>query len=347
MNTLALTLNSAIKSAVDAIDPQYNVHYVDYDSQFEGHRFCDQDEPNANNPNTWFFNWYTTDDPTLEAAFKNLTAYQSSLVGQSTGTFQTDEDFIHAIGDSLGDSVDEFSTLSDTVRIFHPTSLGHQAIRNVMESALEAAGVPEPLTAASSVSSSVASSVSSTVASSVTSSNASSITSSVASSVSSSVSASTTASPPAYATGICTFHLIETQDCENSGDSLYGNVTMMDNNKAIIGQSDTGEDHPLGYAMDSSNPYSFVSKLPQSLVITGEVKNDYVQFAYGGPSWQSNMPSGGGACTVGGWDPRSGPSCNIRFGLDENAVSRTSLSFCFYMLILTTQVKNMDCSFPC
>ena len=32
MNTLALALNTAIKSTVDAIDSSYNVHYVDYDS---------------------------------------------------------------------------------------------------------------------------------------------------------------------------------------------------------------------------------------------------------------------------------------------------------------------------
>ncbi|KAL2047970.1 hypothetical protein ABVK25_011141 [Lepraria finkii] len=56
MNTLALALNTTIQSAVDAIDPLYNVYYVGPDSQFRGHRFCDQDEPSPNNPSTWFFN---------------------------------------------------------------------------------------------------------------------------------------------------------------------------------------------------------------------------------------------------------------------------------------------------
>ena len=56
MNTLALALNTTIQSAVDAIDALYNVHYVGPDSQFRGHRFCDQDEPSPNNPSTWFFN---------------------------------------------------------------------------------------------------------------------------------------------------------------------------------------------------------------------------------------------------------------------------------------------------
>ena len=150
MNKLALTLNGAIKSAVDAIDPSYNVHFVDYDSQFEGHRFCDQKEPSPNNPNTWFFNWQTSEDPTLQAAFKNLTAYKSSVANQSASVFQTDADYINALGDALGDSADELSLLSDSVRVFHPSSLGHQKIRDVMESALKGAGVPEPENVASS-----------------------------------------------------------------------------------------------------------------------------------------------------------------------------------------------------
>ena len=144
MNNLALALNTAIKNTVDDIDPLYNVHYVDYDSQFEGHRFCDVDEPDPNNPDTWFFNWYTSEDPTTQAAFESMTAYKSSIANATTGLFQTDDDFINALGDALGDDADALSTLSDSVRIFHPTSLGHQTIRNVMEAALQEAGVPEP-----------------------------------------------------------------------------------------------------------------------------------------------------------------------------------------------------------
>ena len=291
MNALALALNAAIKSAVDAIDPLNNVHYVDYDSQFEGHRFCDQDEPSPNNPNTWFFNWQTSEDPTTETAFQSLTAYKSSVANQSTGVFQTDADYINALGDALGDDADALSLLSDSVRIFHPTSLGHQKIRDVMESALEQAGVPGPV--AASPSSSPSPSPSSTPSSTP---------------------------PPPYATGTCSFHLTETQDCDsNYGSNLYGKVVMKDNNKAIIGQTVIDDDHPIGYAMDDGNPYSFDSKLPNPLVITGEHKNDYVQFTYGSLSWQSKKPNGGGTCTVGGWDPRDGPVCGLRFG-NQNAV---------------------------
>lgn len=131
--------------------------------------------------------------------------------------------------------------------------------------------------------------------------------------------------PPPYATGTCSFHLIETQDCNADwGKNLYGSVVMKDNNKNIIGQTDNDNDHPNGYAMDDGSSYSFTSKLPHPLVITGEHENDYVQFTYGGLSWQSKTPNGGGSCTVGGWDPRDGPVCNDLFAPDQNAVCRAS-----------------------
>ena len=138
--------------------------------------------------------------------------------------------------------------------------------------------------------------------------------------------------PPPYATGTCSFHLTETQDCDtNYGNNLYGIVTMKDNNKAIIGQTDADDDHPIGYAMDDGNSYSFESKLPHPLVITGEHENDYVQFTYGDLSWQSKTPNGGGSCTVGGWDPRDGPVCDSRVG-NQNAVSRVLLMLAVFVL---------------
>lgn len=110
------------------------------------------------------------------------------------------------------------------------------------------------------------------------------------------------------------------------GRSLYGNLStyrfaifLKDNNKAIIGQTANDDDHRIGYAMDDSDSYSFNSKLPNPLVITGEHENDYLQFTYGTLSWHSNTPNGGGSCTVGGWDPRDRPICGLSFG-NVNAV---------------------------
>lgn len=107
-------------------------------------------------------------------------------------------------------------------------------------------------------------------------------------------------------------------------------IFLKDNNKAIIGQTVNDDDHPIGYAMDDGDSYSFTSKLPNPLFITGEHENDYVHFTYGTLSWQSKTPNGDASCTVGGWDPRGGPICGLGFG-SENL----------------NAVNNMDCSFPC
>lgn len=137
---------------------------------------------------------------------------------------------------------------------------------------------------------------------------------------------SPTSVPPAYATGTCSFHLTETENCDSDyGNNLWGVVKMYDNDKNVIGETTTDDDHPIGYAMDDGNSYSFSSKLPQPLVITGEHENDYVQFTYGGLSWQSKTPNGGGSCDVGGWDPRDGPICDDFLGSTTNAVSKSNL----------------------
>lgn len=113
-----------------------------------------------------------------------------------------------------------------------------------------------------------------------------------------------------YAIGTCSFHLTETQDCDsNYGNNLYSHVKMYDNNRAVIGETVNDNSHLSGYAMDAGNSYSFTSKLPNPLVITGEHDNDYVQFSYGGLSWQSKKSIGGGSCSVGGWDLKDGPIC--------------------------------------
>jgi hypothetical protein len=137
---------------------------------------------------------------------------------------------------------------------------------------------------------------------------------------------STTAAAPAYATGQCSFHLTETQDCEADSSNLFAIINLKDGRGADIG--DTPTTNPIGAGINDGGSYTFNSKLPNPLVVTGEHKNDYVQFTYGGLSWQSKTPNGGAHCDVGGWDPRQGPQCGGLFG-DQNAVN------------------NMDCFFPC
>ena len=140
---------------------------------------------------------------------------------------------------------------------------------------------------------------------------------------------SPTSTAAAYATGTCSFHLKETQDCADDSANLFAIVNLKDGAGNDIG--DTNVDattDPIGIGINSGASYSFDSKLPKPLIITGEHENDYVQFTYGSLSWQSKTPNGGGRCNNGGWNPRDGPICGQRYG-DQNAVN------------------NMDCFFPC
>ena len=140
---------------------------------------------------------------------------------------------------------------------------------------------------------------------------------------------STTAPPPPYATGTCSFHLTETQDCESDKKNLFAIINLKDGAGNDIGDTSVDPDkNPFGEGINAGSSYSFTSKLPNPLVVTGEHKHDYIQFTYGGLSWQSKTPNGGAHCNNGGWDPRGGPVCDSRFGNQK-------------------AVNNMDCFFPC
>ena len=89
-----------------------------------------------------------------------------------------------------------------------------------------------------------------------------------------------TNAPKAYATGTCSFHVDEWQDCSDDASNLFGNVTMYDNDKKIIGQTNPSGDS-LGEPINTSDPYYFNSSLANPLVIVGEHENDYMQFTLG------------------------------------------------------------------
>ena len=143
MNTLAINLNKALSDLANRFKDQ-GVYYIDYDQQMEGHRFCDREEPKPDDPDTYFFAYYTKDDPANAAAqrfFQNMPAYEASIKGQGGPTLKTDEDYINALADAAGDDPAAQSFLSDTVRMFHPTSLGHQLIRDVVLKNLASNGI--------------------------------------------------------------------------------------------------------------------------------------------------------------------------------------------------------------
>ena len=64
--------------------------------------------------------------------------------GGDTG-IRTDTDFSNALSEAAGDNPDEgtLSLLSDTVRVFHPTTKGHQGIRDEFKKAIAAAHLPD------------------------------------------------------------------------------------------------------------------------------------------------------------------------------------------------------------
>ena len=143
MNELALALNKALSDAVNG-HKNKGVYWIDYDKDFDGHRFCDRQEPNPDDPETYFFNYYTKNDPKLATAqrlFEKLPRYQASVKGGKDGAFKTDEDFINALADAADGDPEEQSVLSDTVRMFHPSTRGHAKIRDVVLKALNDNGI--------------------------------------------------------------------------------------------------------------------------------------------------------------------------------------------------------------
>ena len=163
MNDLAKSLNHALETAVGLFDPS-DVTFVDYDPLFEGHRFCDRDEPNVNDDETWFFALGTTSDPTNEVAGVNeapganeadtLAArslirkavphdaspieYERTGKLRSSSVKESRENAIARnvaiVGNITGELNADFSARYSSV--FHPTSRGHKAIRSAILEAI-------------------------------------------------------------------------------------------------------------------------------------------------------------------------------------------------------------------
>ena len=162
MNQLAVALNRLLETAVGLFPD--DVTYVDYDALFEGHRFCDRFEPNANDDETWFFALSTTSDPTNQAtglegvhgtnrtegagalSLPNITLpFAAGLLADDQGVStprhvlinvsraQTISALSAVDGNSMGQPKGgENAALGNIWRVFHPKSRGHQAIRNAV-----------------------------------------------------------------------------------------------------------------------------------------------------------------------------------------------------------------------
>lgn len=103
---------------------------------------------------------------------------------------------------------------------------------------------------------------------------------------------------------------------------MFANVTVVDNNKNIIIQTQAD------ISIDNGNNTSIQGPLPNPLYITGEHEHDYIQFYYGNLGWTSRDKTGPATCDDGGWNPRDGPVC-LGYETYEDALNQ------------------MDCCFPC
>jgi len=134
-NDLTTSLNGVIKAAVlnaNINDPGDNsqgsrIIYIDYDVQYEGHRFCEEGviEPDAANPNTWFFQINTP----LEGSSGTATDYPEDPsfyeeIAQWVNQTQTERP------DWTVTSLVSGPRLPLSIeKIFHPTKPGHVAIK--------------------------------------------------------------------------------------------------------------------------------------------------------------------------------------------------------------------------
>ncbi len=144
LNGLATSLNTQISDAVDranAHDERKPVVFVDWDSAFAGHRYCDEgiDEPDLTNENRWFQenNLFTRDQDPWSA---NAIAVQYLDWAQQAYTANPDlvlssmyaNGFQVAGGKINPTDVGWHWLFDDLARIFHPTIDGHNAIKDVI-----------------------------------------------------------------------------------------------------------------------------------------------------------------------------------------------------------------------
>ena len=255
--------------------------YIDLDGVFSGHRFC---EPGANhgdqlNTDTHFDKVYLWNLNWPWQVSSNVPAPDpkdpNHVTGQDAAKLFADGHGVTAWGAGTEGSSNGENKPSNGWRLrpFHPRYTGYTSIKNQIIAQLKKDGLPKAK-------------------------------------ASSPPPPPPPPPPPAYAPGTCSFHLDEWQNCADDASNLFAQITMYDNNKVNIGQTNVVPfKNPLGDPINAGSPLDFQSKLPFALQVTGEHEDDYVQFNYNGLQWQSKSPSGGASCKVGGWDPRDGPRC--------------------------------------
>lgn len=144
-NAMSRMLNEAIKKACSLADPQ-KARYVDIDAMLEGHRFCEDgvNEPDQENPNTFFFHYPYGADDDNDAAIQYLNEVHESSVSSLEWNPATTlwSDYLSAFYDQLdedglanalgGDADAAYDIWPDTIgyraKLFHPTMAFHEQI---------------------------------------------------------------------------------------------------------------------------------------------------------------------------------------------------------------------------
>ncbi|KAI4137623.1 MAG: hypothetical protein L6R39_007184 [Caloplaca ligustica] len=128
LNEIARNLNGALRAAVTraSIGAPNRVFFVDYDDQFDGHRFCDRHEPNPNDPDTWFYT-LGADEAAVGDFLNSIPRIRGLLNGQSDKTL-TDGEFFQLITEAAAGDELKASYGILVFRVFHPNPVGHRAI---------------------------------------------------------------------------------------------------------------------------------------------------------------------------------------------------------------------------
>ena len=298
---LSIQLRTAFNNLVSKVNQLYHdtiqqtfskqARFIDLDTGFGGHRFCEPGASHSDQVSTdtnfdgvylWNLNWPWQ---VANTPAPNPDEQNGNISSAEAQQLFGNDGVTAWSGSGGGGNVPSNGW---RLRPFHPRYSGYTSIKEAILAQLKADGLPKAENAATPTSSS---------------------------------SPPSSSTPPPYATGTCSFHLDEWQDCADDSSNLFASITMYDNNKATIGQTNINEaTSPLGDPINVSDPLQFNSTLPYPLIVTGEHENDYVQFNYNGLSFTSRDTSGQAKCTLGGWNPRDGPVCTGRAG-NQNAVS--------------------------
>ncbi|KAF2675940.1 hypothetical protein K458DRAFT_352534, partial [Lentithecium fluviatile CBS 122367] len=156
MNELTDLLNSRIKAIIDFWPTRADLYYVDVNSKFNGHRFCEEgaNEPSYRNPNIWFYPLeYSTGGQSVPYDGKGMPSGDCNAIFEkdgdqgeyfacllSNGVLENNTSIdLNTLPNNAGDgTVTIQKQLPDWLaRVFHPNINGMSAYRDAIIEAYE------------------------------------------------------------------------------------------------------------------------------------------------------------------------------------------------------------------